>query len=180
MTQTSTAEYTAKDIQVLEGLEAVRVPPGMYIGSTDQRGLHHLIYEVLDNAVDEAMAGFCSRVEMDLGADGTITVSDDSTYIANFLKEMGSFYEPDAKYWGLSNDPINQEDTLHNEMYFDQFLAWFGASLVSGQFQNISEDYFLDTKHKLIDQRFLGIVESVPTPTFKYDIAQIELIFNSF
>ena len=51
MTQAQTGEYTAKDIQVLEGLEAVRVRPGMYIGSTDQRGLHHLIYEILDNAV---------------------------------------------------------------------------------------------------------------------------------
>ena len=104
----------------------------------------------------------------------TITVSNDSTYIANFLKEMGSFYEKDAKYWGLSNDPINQEDTLHNEMYFDQFLAWFGASLVSGQFQNISEDYFLEPNHRLVDNRFVGIVESAVTPTFKYEIATVE------
>ena len=72
MTQTQTGEYTAKDIQVLEGLEAVRVRPGMYIGSTDQRGLHHLIYEILDNAVDEAMAGFCERVDIALSADGWI------------------------------------------------------------------------------------------------------------
>ena len=70
-------EYTAKDIQVLEGLEAVRVRPGMYIGSTDQRGLHHLIYEILDNAVDEAMAGFCTRVELALNEDGLISVADD-------------------------------------------------------------------------------------------------------
>ena len=70
-------DYTAKDIRVLRGLEAVRVRPGMYIGSTDQRGLHHLIYEILDNAVDEAMAGFCTRVDLLLDADGTITISDD-------------------------------------------------------------------------------------------------------
>ena len=76
MTQTQTGEYTAKDIQVLEGLEAVRVRPGMYIGSTDQRGLHHLIYEILDNAVDEAMAGFCERVDITLSADGWISVID--------------------------------------------------------------------------------------------------------
>ena len=76
MTQTQASEYTAKDIQVLEGLEAVRVRPGMYIGSTDQRGLHHLIYEILDNAVDEAMAGYCERVDISISEDGWITVVD--------------------------------------------------------------------------------------------------------
>ena len=76
MPQDSAADYTAKDIQVLEGLEAVRIRPGMYIGSTDQRGLHHLIYEILDNAVDEAMAGYCESVEVSIGADGLITVTD--------------------------------------------------------------------------------------------------------
>ena len=76
MQQQSNSDYTAKDIQVLEGLEAVRVRPGMYIGSTDQRGLHHLIYEILDNAVDEAMAGFCDRVVIILDAEGLITVTD--------------------------------------------------------------------------------------------------------
>ena len=77
MTQAKVGDYTAKDIQVLEGMEAVRVRPGMYIGSTDQRGLHHLIYEILDNAVDEAMAGFCTRVDISLAEDGRISVIDD-------------------------------------------------------------------------------------------------------
>jgi DNA gyrase subunit B len=69
-------EYTARDIQVLEGLEAVRRRPSMYIGSTDQRGLHHLIYEIVDNSIDEAMAGFCDRIDIAIHADGHVTVSD--------------------------------------------------------------------------------------------------------
>ena len=76
MQQSASTEYTAKDIQVLEGLEAVRLRPGMYIGSTDQRGLHHLIFEILDNAVDEAMAGFCTLVEILIETTGQITVID--------------------------------------------------------------------------------------------------------
>ena len=76
MQQQASMEYTSKDIQVLEGLEAVRVRPGMYIGSTDQRGLHHLIYEVLDNSVDESMAGFCNKVDLTIDKDGLITVAD--------------------------------------------------------------------------------------------------------
>jgi DNA gyrase subunit B len=77
MQQQMATKYTAKDIQVLEGLQAVRVRPGMYIGSTDQRGLHHLIYEILDNSVDEAMAGFCTRVDISIDKTGLITITDD-------------------------------------------------------------------------------------------------------
>ena len=70
------ADYTAQDITVLEGLEAVRVRPGMYIGSTGLSGLQHLMIEILDNAVDEAMAGFCTRVELTISTDGLVTISD--------------------------------------------------------------------------------------------------------
>ena len=69
-------QYTATDIQVLEGMEAVRRRPGMYIGSTDQRGLHHLIFEIVDNSVDEFMAGFCSSVDITLREDGSVRVQD--------------------------------------------------------------------------------------------------------
>lgn len=82
-------QYDASNITVLEGLEAVRRRPGMYIGSVSTKGLNHLIYEILDNSVDEHLAGYCSKIEVTLEADGSATVSDNGRGIPVGMHEKG-------------------------------------------------------------------------------------------
>ena len=82
--------YDASSITVLEGLEAVRVRPGMYIGSVSTKGLNHLIYEIMDNAVDEHLAGYCTTIWVTLEADGSATVSDNGRGIPVGRHERGA------------------------------------------------------------------------------------------
>ena len=85
-TQT-TNEYGADQIQILEGLEAVRKRPGMYIGTTSERGLHHLVYEIVDNAVDEALAGYCDTIEVIINEDNSITYTESKLAESDILED---------------------------------------------------------------------------------------------
>ena len=91
-------EYGANQIQILEGLEAVRKRPGMYIGTTSEKGLHHLVYEIVDNAVDEALAGYCSEITVTINKDGSVTVVDNGRGIPTGIQEKAGIPAVDVVF----------------------------------------------------------------------------------
>ena len=107
-----TEEYSENSIQVLEGLEAVRKRPGMYIGSTGPRGLHHLVYEIVDNSIDEALAGVCTHIECDILPDNIIAVRDNGRGI---LHGVGSSVVNALSEW------LEVEVTQNGHVYSQRF-----------------------------------------------------------
>jgi DNA gyrase subunit B len=121
--KSTATSYEVTDIQVLEGLEAVRRRPGMYIGSTDIRGLHHLVHEVVDNSIDEALAGACSRIEIAINADDSVTVIDDG---------RGIPVGPHPTQKRSSGEPMDALEVVHTILHAGGKFGGSGYKVASG------------------------------------------------
>ncbi len=187
---TTSTSYDAQDITVLEGLEAVRKRPGMYIGDTTQRGLHHLVYEIVDNSVDEAMAGYCDLITVTLHPDGSCTVRDNGRgipvaemasqdgksaleVVLTVLHAGGKFggegYKVSGGLHGVGVSVVNAlSETLTAEVWRDGYV-WRQAYAAGGQAQGaIERCEATDETGTIIS--FMPDGDIFPEPEFDYDI----------
>ena len=153
MSAKNKTEYTSENIQVLEGLEPVRKRPGMYIGSTGSRGLHHLIWEVLDNSIDEHLAGFCDKIILKMNKDGSVTVKDNGRGIPVDMHKNTRDYPKEKYPKGIVTERIILT-VLHSGGKFDGQtykvsggLHGVGISVVNALSSYLKVEVFRDGNH---------------------------------
>ena len=139
-------KYTAGDIEVLEGLEHVRKRPGMYIGTTDVRGLHHILWEIIDNSIDEAANFYANRIDVTLNADGSVTVEDNGRGIPVDMHATGV---PAVQ---LIFSTLNAGGKFSGKNYkYSAGLHGVGASVTNALSEWLYVEIFRDKKHYRID-----------------------------
>ena len=190
-------EYDSSAIQVLEGLEAVRKRPGMYIGSTSSRGLHHLVWEIVDNAIDEALAGYCSHIEVTVCKDNSIIVKDDGRGIPvdvhpktgkstvetvyTVLHAGGKFggggYKVSGGLHGVGASVVNALSTMlevkiyqNGNVYYQKFIDWGKPSGKLEVIDKCSEDRTGTTVQFLPDDEIF-----TETTVYDYEILKNRL-----